>query len=435
MYPKLKFLLIDPNYHSLDNNFKYIYQNIDVIEKSNHRHFMNTLKNKKNDRMRHLNKTTKNLLKVKFVYDDENIHNVLGIEDKKHYKLMKSYENKFYSKKSDNIFDYMIKNNNMTNRVYIIQDYMDIRLTTKLKEYITESNENFNIYFLTDIRTTLIRKLGASDIDILYNSALQIIYLKELQPIYSMLKFRPPFFMNYDIVKKIYDNNYENYEFIKEVFDYVKDNYGIDLMDNFVNKKQYLYFQNDHIFVQPWSPKSSTETRLFVSKKSISKKFIVYDNIEWENKFYYFRFIRFFKYYPTFYEIIKNNKKLHYDGCQDCARELMILVDYILFTETNKQSEKYEFNKLKNILKKNINKLVKYYELINSFVFYDLSERNYKCPRIKKYRNDFNIMVSKVITHNSHKKYRDKIIFYNSKLHSYLVDSNNNITSKSYLVL
>jgi hypothetical protein len=431
LFPKLKFLLIDPNYHSIDGEFKYVYQNIDVISKSNHRHFMDTLKYKNNERAKHLNKTTTKLLNTKFIYDKDNDYNILELENDKNKRKMKEFKKIFYYDNNINIFDTLV---HLQERILIIQDYMDIKLTTYLKKYIDEAENKLNIYFLTDIRTTLIPKLGASDIDILYNSALQIIYLKELQPIYSMLKFRTPFFMNYNSVKKIYDNKYKNYEFIKEVFYYVKKNYGIDIMDKFVNDKQYLYFDYNHIFVQPWAPTSSTETRLFVSKKSIIKNFIKYDNIEWENKFFYFKFIRMFKYYNIFYEKIKNNTKLHYDGCQDCTRELMILLDYIQYKNNNIQSKKYNFKELSNLLnnKKNIDKLIELYELINKYVFYDLSIKNYKCPRIKNYPKKG---YKKIISHNHHKKYRNNIIFYDKNLHSYLINKDNDIEIKNSLIL
>lgn len=53
LFPNLKFLLIDPNYHSIDNKFKfkYVYQNSDVVSNTNHKTFLSQLnpKFKKNN--------------------------------------------------------------------------------------------------------------------------------------------------------------------------------------------------------------------------------------------------------------------------------------------------------------------------------------------------------------------------------------------------
>ena len=420
MFPKLKFLLIDPNYHSIDVDYKYVYQDINTISKSNHTTFKTQLKSKNKKRSRHLYNTTKELYNTKFIYDDTQTYNVIDIADLPHINKMKSFK-KLFQNYQKNIFDIMVES---TNRVFIIQDYMNIPLTLHLKQYIKKSKHVLKIYFMSDIRSVLIPKFGASDIDILHNSALQIIYLKELNPIYSMLKFRPPFFMQYVEITKLHNNNYEYMEHVKDVFDYVIKNYSINIVDNFLNKK-FEYFKNDFIYVQPWAPPVSTESRLFVSQNNISKPFMNYDNIEWENKFYYFKFIRLFKYYPFFYEKLKKYPELHYDGCQDCSREIMILVDYII-QDQNKDKD-YDFDKLLNKLdESNIHKLIYLYELMNTYTFFDLSKKNYKCSSTRKTP----IGIRKIM-HHTHTKHTKYINFYDKDLNYISIDDNNNMV-KNY---
>ena len=383
LFPTLKFILIDPYYHSIDADFEYIYQNIDGIGKYNHQYFIKLLniKNNKNmeSRDEHLKKTTEKLLKVQFCCDihKNNKYNVLNISNNKHINDMKRFLNNF-SEERLNLIDYIFNSNK---RVFIIQDYMTIKLTEILHNYIYKiSNIKTNIYFLTDIRTVLYGDLGASDIDILWNSALQIIFLKGLMPEFSMLKFRTPFFINQDKVKQIFDDNSGKYDFIKNDINFVKINYKIDLIKNYLQNK-FLYFNQDFIYVQPWAPSNSAESRLFVSRKNIDATFIEYSFREWENKFYFFNIIRFFKFFPLFYEKIKNVKGLFYDGCQDCAREIMIITDYLLNKQSHKNNFGYNLEVLANALeKKEIqDKLRQIYELENKYLFYDLHNKNYKC--------------------------------------------------------
>ena len=73
-----------------------------------------------------------------------------------------------------------------------------------------------------------------------------------------------------------------------------------DFIKEYKNKKC-IYFKNNFIYTQSWSPNSSSESRMFVSKENINEPYVNYDK-EYENQFYWYKFIRLFKYYPIFYE-------------------------------------------------------------------------------------------------------------------------------------
>ena len=94
---------------------------------------------------------------------------------------------------------------------------------------------------------------------------------------------------------------------------------------------------------------------------------------------FFHNIIKNFCFFNTFYDIIKNNNELHYDGCFDCCREIMILIDYI----TKNKNPKYDINEIKINLQNDIilNKLVKYYKKINKITYYNLSNTNRKCPK------------------------------------------------------
>jgi hypothetical protein len=445
MFPSLKFILIDPNYHSIDYKFQYIYQNLSVIDKDNLQVFLTQLKSankelankgsRKNNltRGQHQLKTAKLLLRVEFlncVDDDKS-------SETETYNTLNSAFNKLNDnpdndtdliKEMDDIRDSfldsgyknLIKNVILSDdRVFIIQDYMSIDLTEKINISINEYKEtdNVDIYFLSDIRTNILSGTNGSphDVDILWNYALQIIFLKKLNPIYSMLKFRPPFFMNRlnnvatDTVKLVLSGETDNNKIIKTTginpklidavkmmcgdFKYVKDVYGLDMIKEYLNNK-FIYFNDDFIYIQPWSPVASTETRLFISQKNIMSNSTIsnmawktYDQIEWENKFIYVRYMRMHAFHDILYSKIQKASKKYtklndYDGCYDCTRELMILGNYIL--QKNKFEEpgpKINIEEISLLFDsdKNCKKIDELYKLINVYTFYDVSSSNYKC--------------------------------------------------------
>ncbi len=399
LFPNLKFLLIDPNFHSIDNkySFKYIYQNTEVISGDNLRTFKSQLKStgNKNDffskRNEHLKHTAELLLKVKFLNND-NKYNVLSLQENKE-NMKKIMDN--YMHDSDQLITQMHTD---PDRVFIIQDYMSIDLTKRIKKSydMYRKSNNVKMCFLSDIRTSLFREHSPTDLDIVWNYALQIIFIKILKPKYSMTKFRPPWFNTSDefgteINKlfKSYDEGkpFENtkqkeitniFSMFKKDFDFVKENYGIDMLDGLMNQKIY-YFANDFIYTQAWSPPKSGETRVFVSKKNIDK-IIIYDNFEWENKFYFLRFVRLFSYFDVFYNVLKYEKDNDYDGCYDCYRELLILGNHLLTKKHGKAKFEgvLDIDKIKKVIESDVQQIFDIYKLINRYVYYDLKP-NIKC--------------------------------------------------------
>lgn len=376
MYPNLKFILVDPNYHSIDKYpMKYVYQNVRSIEKGNLRLFQNHLKSFKG-RGAHLNKTTKLLQNIKFMYDDS--CDVLDTSDKyfreDESSDMDSVMERFYNNDYKNLVPDIMKSKE---RVFIVQDYM----TEKLSTFISKSMpKKLPIYFLTDIRTNIYDGSSPHDIDIMWNYALQIIFLKILQPVFSMLKFRPPF------GDGIYSSETREMKVIMKTsapegikaavkydLELVRDKYGLDMFGEYL-KGNFKYFANDFIYIQPWGRVATTETRLFVSRDNINKPYIKYDVKEWENRFSYVKFLRMYGFHKKFYNIsgIKD-----YDGCYDCARELQILGNYILNEPT--VSHKINNPAIIKVIKKNKAKIKELYELINQYTYFDLSSSNYKC--------------------------------------------------------
>ena len=392
-FPNLKFILIDASFH-LVQKFKYIYQNTKVIDEANLEHYREFLYDTSTKgRRKHIKDIVEKYQKVKFIYDD-NEYNVFNIKENK--KIMKKIKNKF---KSDNNMINVILNDKTTN-AFIIQDFLTIKLIKRLKNKL----KNLNVYFISDLRTFLYDNVPL-DIDILENSALQAIFLKKIKPINSMLKFRTLFFSKGDTTRNILNDTSDKYNKNKKTLLYLKRKYNIDMIKSYHNNKL-LYFENNYILTQPWAPHSSSESRMIISKDNIDKDFIDYDSSIYENQFYFLKNIRLFKYYDIFIKYLKDNKELHYDGCYDCSRELMILIDYI----NKNHIIEYNLNEITNSLKneKVINRLVDLYKLIKEIIFFDLSRINYKC------------------FHNRMLEQSKELKFYrNNKL--FIIDRNNNI--------
>jgi hypothetical protein len=404
LFPDLKFLLIDPNFHSFEKyKYIYVYQNISRISFSNFREFKRQLrkiekKNKYSKRHKHQQTSAKHLLDVEFLNEEEHFNVLMNVELNLHHKILHKKVTKIMDKFHNNRYNTLIKDIfNSKQRVFIIQDYMSYDLTKKIKQSIEnyKKTNQLSVFFLSDIRSVAFAHLfksnlnGPNDLDYLWNYALQIIFLKVLRPDYSMLKFRPMFFndMNSDVIKfysnysdtsYITDNKYNIFDIVKKDLDIVKKEYGIDMFQDYKNKKL-QFFENDFNYIQAWAPRISTESRLFISRNNIDN-IVYYDSKDWDNKFYYMRLYRMYSYNPIFYEILKNYKYLLYDGCYDCYREIMIIGNYLL--NQHQTFDKYiDVKGIQQLLKNtaNVVKLTNIYRLINRYVFFDVSP-TYKCP-------------------------------------------------------
>ena len=128
------------------------------------------------------------------------------------------------------------------------------------------------LYFISDIR------LSPDDDSVVKDNNINIIWHNIIQPDYSFLKFRCP---------------YEG--------------------------ESYDYYKGD-VYIQPYAPVSSTESRLVLKKELEKEK---YNINEYQGKFLYFnRIIR-----PAYHkQTIKQNKE--FDHCYDCAFFSKIISEY-----------------------------------------------------------------------------------------------------------
>ena len=183
----------------------------------------------------------------------------------------------------------------------------------------------------------------------MWNTSLNALYIKEIRPECSMVKFVCPF-LSFELP--------DIDTFVgKEELEAMRDKYDTDYVKDHAEGK-FRFFQSDDIYVQPWAPSASSEARLFVKLENIDKPFVNYDHTEWERKFAFISSIRSFGYFPKYKDIVDTS---YYDRSYDSVRELDILFSYIGEQDTDRLKE----------LRK----------LIDKYTFYSLSGENLKCKR------------------------------------------------------
>jgi len=351
MFPGIKLILIDPAYHTIDYDYTVIYQNPSVVDQSNLSKIKHMLSSKDTKVVDHAAR----LQKAKTLNGQR--RDMLEPSSSE----LESFNND-HSKLGD-----IIRENDC--RVYIIQDYLTIELVDKLNECGLG-----DICYVSDIRSTMFGQ-GPSDMDYLWNDALQLYLIKKLRPLFSMLKFHPPYFADDSYIKltdptkreknPVWQMMYDTIEKIK-VFD-------IDLLDNYKNNK-HMYLDNKTIYLQAWSPVHSSETRLIVDQASIDKPYVNYDHVEWDDKFFYLRYLRSYGYYDMFYKHVRSHKDNPYDGCFDCMLEMFILSKYLM------KDTDWEMDAVKaaTFLGKNSGKLIELSKVVEDNLIYP-SIRSVKC--------------------------------------------------------
>lgn len=171
------------------------------------------------------------------------------------------------------------------------------------------------LYFISDIRTN-IDDVPPTSFDIMWNSAQHINWILQMKPARSMLKFRCPFFNETN-------DELAEYEARSRTAPYSADFDAAETICNLrtFTSREFSYFDGE-IYLQPWAPISSTESRLVFDGIPTVRK---YDRVQYENKFYYYnKLLRPYQYYKN----PNADRGLGFDHCADCALENAIWTDY-----------------------------------------------------------------------------------------------------------
>jgi hypothetical protein len=339
MFPKVKFLLVDPNFHSFnapEGKPIIIYQNVDVVSPTT---LKNTLKDIKLGEKAHMTiEDRKRFANISLndhppMYKQTHTADMSRINDADHRAQMHRIQAEFEGENWRHLVSDILAG---SARVYIIQDYMTEALCSLIYEskVLADRARNgaANICFISDLRSNCFADTPL-DLDFIWNDALQLIFLKMLRPDYSMLKFHPPY-MDYQrslpLVKEMEAGSTKHpmYSVIARDLARCRE-LGLDFLSVYkAQDHMHKYLKSSTIWLQAWGPVATSEARLIITKDDIASPYQTYSAIEWDEKFMYNKMLRNYAYYGAFYEHMKARGDCTYDGCFDCMLEMMILLNY-----------------------------------------------------------------------------------------------------------
>lgn len=305
LFPKVKFILADPNDHNIFMGTNKDYKTRSYDFKTS-RHFYSG-----KDKVLYFydNGTIKaeGYEHPGNIYDfaKDKVFHLDRVNDKKMIERI-SKSNLFSGKTHINNVKKIILNSDYT--FFIVQDFFDIPKA----EFFRDVLKGTNFGYTSDIRS---RNDDVIDYEVLWNLAQQYIWTKILNPLIYKLKFRIPFQGTLDekVSKDYMENDLKIY----------KNKYKIDQVEDY--KKGILTYLPGEIYVQAWAPISSTEARLVGTRDDLKKKNVVYKEADYTAKFFYYNNI----YRP--WVVHKNDyidSERHIDRCADCSLEISILEDY-----------------------------------------------------------------------------------------------------------
>lgn len=304
LFPKIKFILADPSDHNIFLGSNEEFKTKNYFFNKSHSMYDNTDK-------------------IVYLYDNGLIIattyqypvNIYDIKHNKVVQLDRSVDseeikiimetNKFISKYVSQVRDFI----NTTNyRFYIIQDFF----TNDMSEFFRDVLKDERFAYTSDIRT---RDEDIIDYGVFWNLAQQFIWTMTLNPLFYKLKFRLPF-------KGIIETDSIR-DYMKEDLKIYKNKYKINQIDDY-NKGILRYLSGD-IYIQPWAPITSTETRLVGNRGNLKKPLVEYSEEEYTSKFvFYNNILRQFVIHENKY--FDKEREICY--CGDCALECQILEDY-----------------------------------------------------------------------------------------------------------
>lgn len=187
-------------------------------------------------------------------------------------------------------------------KIYIIEDYMTDEISELLKE--------LECVFISDIRSNIAPESSVpSDFDIVWNSSMMFNWITILNPVMSMLKFRPLYFNgDYPVVEM------GDFETSKK--------FGIDFVGNLKNKKYIM--PKSTLYIQPYAGKTSSELRQWIKQEDLGT-FVEYDTKKIDDSLFYFNCIQRGL---CFHENKNADKQSHFCHCNDCALENNIWETY-----------------------------------------------------------------------------------------------------------
>jgi Poly A polymerase regulatory subunit len=230
---------------------------------------------------------------------------------------------------TDDWTDFIIKSDY---KFYILEDFFTDE-TAEMFRTLSEQKE-YKFLYASDIRSRMEEQSKfPSDLDIIWNSAMQYNWVRIMQPDAAMFKFRTPYFDRRDFKKVMNDSRNEPY---RSVFDTARRN-GINFIGDYKNR-QFKYFDYDTVNIQSFAGQSSSESRLVASKSKTNgyERVKNFDYKDYEDRFFYYnRILRSYGFHEEHEELF--DKELGFDACGDCGIAFQLFKNYYTKLTTEKK--------------------------------------------------------------------------------------------------
>lgn len=337
MFPKLKFLLVDPNYPIFDYEKVYVAQNPEVIDR---RRVLEDIPKTGTS----LQRCSLRLLRKQRLWDGSTRD---VISNRAKFDFFTSIPDLLRRKE----------------RAFVIQDFMTPELAKRMASDVSRE-----VIFVSDIRTNMFQTSGPTDLDILANDALQHVCIHLIKPAASMLKFHPPYRAD-DLCRRFKDDDPRDerdaagFKVFAPMIALFTELFKRNPVEAYL-AGEYLAYDAEAVYIQPWAPKGTTEARLVIRGTPALRD---YPHDEWEDRFFSYRFMRT----ASFCSVFKACPE--YDGCMDCANEQAILVQYIGSRQGRRLLKAADVESFYTpSLQPEVQRLC---QLINSHMTYDLHQR------------------------------------------------------------
>lgn len=356
MFPKVKFLLVDPNeffiYVYRYDLPHYVFQDDNYVKRGDKWGCPTDQTERANEVQDfiYLSVSASNMYESKF-YKNKN---VLYYDTKsgKLVKMKKPISNSGYGESRRNIsghsgeYALLTERANIDSIKYFFESdhrvaFIEEYFTNNIAEMVGRVSEMYPIktVFWSDIRTNMKMTEKVNEMDVILNTAWMYSWLRLMKPTATMLKWRLPF---------LNESSDPDFSEFKESFDDAAEK-GYDFRLPTWKDGKFVFFPG-RIMLQAWCGPISTETRLIVKKEDIvNNNLTEYSIPEYESTLNWYNNVDRFS---VIHENDHASKEIGFCHCNDCAIENTIWSNYCKKNPTANVNEL--INRLSNMLHINL---------------------------------------------------------------------------------
>jgi hypothetical protein len=222
-----------------------------------------------------------------------------------------------------------VPNNRLVN--YIVNSpYRIFIFETCMTNELAKIFKDLPMDFISDVRSNITNARYPMDIDIAWNNSMVYNWMCIMRPVISMVKIRMLFGAD--------PKNYKIPEYVTSEFN--KSMPEINFCEDYKCNRTRMPL--GELYLQCWSPQSSTESRLLVKRSDIDT-IVEYDANATDNLFCYYNSVaRSWSCYNNDYA----NEDLKFCCCADCSLEARIWYDYCTILNVDEEARASKIHEL-----------------------------------------------------------------------------------------